>query len=411
MSQQASEHPPGPCQGGGLKFGIFMAPQHNPRGNPTLQLERDLELIELADKLGFDEAWVGEHLSNGFETIPSPEEFLAAASQRTARIRLGTGVNSLPYHHPFTLANRLTLLDHLCRGRAMFGFGPGQSVSDAEMMGIDHRGVRDMMIESAEVIIPLLRGETVSRETSWFTLRNARLQLGLYDPERDLDVAVASVFSPTGSKLAGRLGVGLLSLASSDLKGFQTLDESWANLQRHAKENGHVVDRSQWRVLGALHVAETAEKARDEVRTRILTEVTSFPNVVPFVHETGEPEAWISDPDAALEKWTTDGIAPFGGVATIGTPDDAISAITRLVDKTGGMGTFLLYVHNAAPWHATKNSLSLFAEYVIPAFKRVNELRNSSLRTVLDNRIHYSAVRQEAIEQAQRQHATASTRA
>ena len=99
-----------------MTFGTFMAPFHRVGENPTLALERDLELIEWLDALGFDEAWIGEHHSGGWETIASPEVFIAAAAGRTRYIRLGTGVVSLPYHSPYMVANRMVLLDHLTRG-------------------------------------------------------------------------------------------------------------------------------------------------------------------------------------------------------------------------------------------------------------------------------------------------------
>ena len=108
-----------------LRFGIFMAPFHPNGQNPTLALERDLELVEHLDRLGFDEAWIGEHHSAGYEIIASPELFIAAAAERTKHIRLGTGVVSLPYHHPFMMAQRIVQLDHITRGRVMLGVGPG----------------------------------------------------------------------------------------------------------------------------------------------------------------------------------------------------------------------------------------------------------------------------------------------
>ena len=120
----------------GLKFGIFMAPFHRLGDNPTLAIHRDLELIEHLDRLGFDEAWVGEHHSAGWETIASPEVFIAAAIERTRHIHLGSGVTSLPYHHPLLVAQRFVQLDHMSRGRVMLGCGPGALASDAYMMGI-----------------------------------------------------------------------------------------------------------------------------------------------------------------------------------------------------------------------------------------------------------------------------------
>src|SRR5688500_5955691 len=119
-----------------MTFGVFIAPFHANDDSPTLSLRHDLALIELADRLGFDEAWVGEHHSTGVERIADPFMALAAAAVRTSRIRLGTGVVSLPYHHPLLVADRTVLLDHLSLGRAMLGVGPGALISDADMMGI-----------------------------------------------------------------------------------------------------------------------------------------------------------------------------------------------------------------------------------------------------------------------------------
>ena len=102
-----------------LRTGIFLAPFHALGENPTLAIERDMELVEHLDRLNYHEAWIGEHHSGGFEIIACPEMFLAAAAQRTRNIRLGTGVVSLPYHHPFTLASRMMQLDHMARGRAI----------------------------------------------------------------------------------------------------------------------------------------------------------------------------------------------------------------------------------------------------------------------------------------------------
>ena len=180
------------------RFGAFIAPHHDPRIDATLQIRRDVELIEFLEELGFDEAWVGEHHSSGHETIACPEMVLAAAGERTSRIRLGTGVNSMPYHNPLMLIDRLVLLDHLTRGRALLGMGPGQLASDAFMLGIDPAQQRDMMIEAAEVIVELLAGNKVSRTTSWFDLREAHLQLLPHNPA-GLEIAVASVDCDTAS--------------------------------------------------------------------------------------------------------------------------------------------------------------------------------------------------------------------
>jgi limonene 1,2-monooxygenase len=375
-----------------VRFGVFFPPTHDIAGNTAVQLERDLQLIELADNLGFDEAWVGEHMSIGYEMIASPELFLAAASQRTSRIKLGTAVSSLPYHHPFTLANRIVDLDLLSRGRAMMGMGPGQLISDAAQMGINFLDTRDRMVEAAECIVPLLRGESVTRETEWFKLQDARLQNLPYNPD-GIEFAVASVFTPTGSTLAGRLGLGLLSIAASDLKGFENLDVHWDNLQRNADEHGHDVSRSSWRVLGSMHLAESAEQARIEAQTRIIPELINFNKAV---HDEDTWEPWMESPEGSLEKWTTDGLYMFGGVATVGTPQDGISTVRKMQDKSGGFGCYLLFMHNAAPFEETKKSLELFAEYVIPEVRGTNRSRQENVSWFQRNSVDFH----DALEQA-----------
>jgi len=146
-----------------LRHGIFLPPFHPNEENPTQCLERDLELMVWLDKLGFHEAWIGEHHSAGFEIISSPEIFIAFAAERTRNIRFGTGVISLPYHHPMMVADRIVQLDHMTRGRIMFGAGPGLLASDAIMMGIDPLTQRDRMAQSIDVILRLFKGEVVTR--------------------------------------------------------------------------------------------------------------------------------------------------------------------------------------------------------------------------------------------------------
>ncbi len=232
-----------------MNFGIFMAPFHRIGDNPTYALRRDLELIEFLDHLSYDEAWIGEHHSAGYEIIPSPEVFIAAAAERTRHIRLGTGVCSLPYHHPLILADRMILLDHLTLGRAMFGVGPGALPSDAFMMGIDPLRQREMMDEALEAILALFRAdEPVTRECGWFTLRDARLHMRPYTRPH-MEMAVAAQVSPAGARAAGKYGLGLLSLGATTAGGFDVLGSQWAVAEEMAAERGKTVERARWRRL------------------------------------------------------------------------------------------------------------------------------------------------------------------
>jgi limonene 1,2-monooxygenase len=348
-----------------MRFGLFMAPFHPTGQNPTLALERDLELIEHLDRLGFHEVWIGEHHSGGYEIISSPEVFIAAAAQRTKHIRLGSGVNSLPYHQPLMLADRFVLLDHLTRGRAMLGCGPGQLTSDAHMLGIPADTQRPRMEEALDAIMALLRGEIVSMETDWFTLQDARLQLKPYS-EPSLEVAVAASISPTGAKAAGKHGVGLLSIAATTSQGFDMIGTHWNTWNDVAAQHGNRADRAKWRLVGPMHLAETKEQARKEVEYGIVPFSKYFTHVLPAGPTRGDtPEEIIANVDE-------------DGFAVIGTPADAIAKIETLIEASGGFGTFLLFGHDWASPEATKRSFELFAQYVMPRFTGQLDAPNAS---------------------------------
>ena len=347
-----------------LRFGAFIAPFHQTNENPTLAIERDLQLVELLDTLGYDEAWIGEHHSAGMEIIASPELFIAAAAGRTRHIRLGTGVSSLPYHHPLMLADRINMLDHLTRGRVMFGVGPGALVSDARMMGIEPTLQRDMMDQSLAVLVRLLRGETVTHKTDWFTLQDARLQMLPYS-QPGVEFAVASQVSPTGARAAGRHGLGLLSIGATSTGGFNALASNWAIAEDQAAIHGTHVDRAAWRLVGPVHVAETREKARANVRFGLAAWLAYFRDVanLPMAPE-GE-----GDPVDILVN---------SGMAVIGTPDDAVAQLERLAKQSGGFGAFLQMAHNWADWAETKRSYELIARYVMPRAQGTNAARQES---------------------------------
>jgi limonene 1,2-monooxygenase len=375
-----------------LRFGAFIAPFHPIDENPTLAIERDLELVQWMDTLGYDEAWIGEHHSAGFEIIASPEIFIATAAERTRHIRLGTGVSSLPYHHPFMLADRINQLDHITRGRVMFGVGPGALASDAFLMGIPVARQRDMMDEALGVIVRLLRGEEVTHISDWFTLKNARLQMTPFS-RPSVEIAVANQVSPTGARAAGRHGLGLLSLGATTTGGFNALASNWAIAEEMARENGHVMDRSSWRLVGPMHIAETREQAIADVRFGLHKWLNYFQKIanLPVV-----PDDFDGDPvDAILSS----------GLAVVGTPNDAAEKIQTLAEQSGGFGAFLFLAHNWAPFAATKRSYELFARHVAPRFQQLNVNREASMEWVRQNHGDFVAQGRAAVLDRVVQHA------
>ena len=349
-----------------MRFGAFFAPFHPPGQSPTLALQYDLERAEALDRFGYDEVWFGEHHSGGYEIIPSPEVFIAAAAERTKQIRLGTGVTSLPYHHPLIVADRMVLLDHLTRGRVIFGAGPGALPTDAYMMGIDPVDQRRMMEESLEAILALLRtDEPVTRETDWFTLRDARLQYRPYT-QPHFEVAVAAMVSPSGPRLAGTHGVSLLSLSMSVFEGFAAIGQAWGVVEEMAARAGSKEpDRDDWRVLGTMHIAETRDQAIQDCTHGLRDFADYFGGGAGFVPLANSVTEGMTDERDFVEAYVEGG----GGNVVIGTPDDAIAYIEGLVEQSGGFGTFLMLGHDWAPPERTIECYRLFAREVMPHFQ------------------------------------------
>ena len=367
----------------GLKFGIFMAPFHRLGDNPTLAIHRDLELIEHLDRLGFDEAWVGEHHSAGWETIASPEVFIAAAIERTRHIHLGSGVTSLPYHHPLLVAQRFVQLDHMSRGRIMLGCGPGALASDAYMMGIPADQQRRRMEEALSAIIRLLAcEEPVSMQTEWFTLNDARLHLAPYTAPR-FPISVATSTTPSGALAAAKHGLGMLSLGAGLPGGPQKLAEQWRMAEAEAARHGQVMDRANWRLVVNLHVAEDDEQAIRQVRLGERAETEGY-----FGEVLARPPTRSEDP-------LGDGLR--AGTTLVGSPDTVADGIARLLaftdggaqgEKGGayGAGGVLFRAHDWANRQHTWDSYELFARWVMPRFQNSLAMPAQSRDWCVENR-------------------------
>ncbi|HVV20128.1 MAG TPA: LLM class flavin-dependent oxidoreductase [Pseudonocardiaceae bacterium] len=379
------------------RFGVFLAPFHRTGRNPTAALQDDLDLMVQLDRLGFDEAWIGEHHSGGWEIVGSPEVFIATAAERTRHLRFGTGVSSLPYHQPLMLADRMVLLDHITRGRTMLGVGPGALPSDAYMMGVDVARQRDMMEEALEAILALLRGdEPVTMKSDWFQLRDARLQLRPYS-KPCFDVAVSSAVSPSGPRLAGRFGCGLLSFGATQKAGFNALAGNWDIMEQRAEQFGTTVDRRSWRVVGPMHLAETREQAIEDVRFGLADWVSYFAKVAALpLAPAGD--GFTDLVDAAIDS----------GFAVIGTPDDAEAQIRRLAEQTGGFGTYMLMAHDWADAEATRKSYDLFGRAVLPRFGGTIDALRDSQAWVADNRAEFMGAAEAATQSSFRRHETES---
>ena len=363
-----------------LRFGAFLAPHHPIGESPMLQLQSDLELAAHLDRLGYDEFWCGEHHSTGWEVIASPEIFLAGVAERTERIMLGTGVISLPYHHPFMVAQRLVQLDHQSRGRVIFGSGPGALPSDAHTLGIDPMVLRDRQDESMGIIRRLFEEENrFSYDAEWFRLRDARLQMKPL--QENMEFAVASIRSPSGMTLAGKHKAGVLSIGAVTKTGIQALPLQWEFAEESALKNGNTVQRKNWRIVMSWHIAETREQARKEAGEGLLRHNNEY--TVGTLRGGDGPI--YETPDEAVD----DTAFAEGSTSVIGTPDDLITRIQQLLEITGGFGCVVGFVHDWASRENTRRSWDMVARYVIPEVNGLLSSYRESHKFVTEHREYW----------------------
>ena len=273
---------------------------------------------------------------------------------------------SLPYYHPFIVADRMVFLDHLTRGRMMFGVGPGAFPSDAHMMGLDFSESRVKMSESLDAIMRLLVSEEpVSIETSWFTMREGRLNLRPYTYPH-FEIAVASAVSPSGPSLAGRSGVSLLSMAGATEAGFESAALGMWGIVQDAggpgREGRWTAQLAGRRLLPPRRDGGAGAQGRalrsagaDAVLRRRASPSFPFPRT-PTGRSPTRSSTSLND----------------SGIAVIGTPDRMVDAVRRYRDQTGGFGCFLAQNHELANREASMYSYELFMRHVAPEFQGSN---------------------------------------
>ena len=306
--------------------------------------------------------------------------FLAGAAMRTGRIKLGTGVTSIPYHHPFHVAQRIVQLDQMSLGRAMLGTGPGALPSDAHTLGIDPMLLRDRQDEAIPVVKRLLAGgERFTYECDWFSLYDAKLQILPY--QHEIPMTTASMISPSGMTLAGKYGMGVLSIGSMSTEGLASLPLQWSFAEEAAVKHDQVVDRANWRVMFNFHVALTRDQARRDVEHGLLRWHNEY-NVDTLQRPGLEHLGSTAD---AIDFYAN----PETAAGVIGTPDDLIENILQMQEITGGFGVMMGFVNDWAEPEAMFRSWDLVARHVMPAVKGQLAPMQESNEFVIENREYF----------------------
>ena len=354
-----------------MQLGFFTMPLHPPGSDVTQTLDDDLEQLVTVDRLGYREAWIGEHFTARWENIPAPDLFIASALPRTEQIIFGTGVSCMPNHDPFVLAHRIAQLDHMAKGRFYWGVGSGGFLGDFQVAGFDPSSgdQRSMTREAIDQVLALWDQPApgLYDHQHWrFTVPEPVEHIGLgvhlkpfQLPHPPIAVAGVSARSDT-LLLAGERGWIPISI---NLVPTRILATHWESVRQGARAAGRTPDRSTWRIARDIYIAETTEQARQEALDGTLGRDFRqyWMRMLAYSGRLGNMKVDPDMPDAAVTpEYALDNIW------IVGSPDDAAAKIRRLYEDVGGFGVLLAIGHEWRPEDKWRRSTTLLAEKVMP---------------------------------------------
>jgi len=355
-----------------MDFGLFLMPLHPPRRSFADSYDRDIELIVQADRLGYHEAWIGEHITEVWENAPVPELLIAKALALTDRIILATGVTMLPLHHPVDTAHRIAMIDHMARGRFYWGIGVRALPSDLQLYGIEYKDMQDVRAQGREALDIILG--LWAAEDGHFGYEGRYYQVHAPEGPPELDrrlyfkpyqqphppIGVASN-TPRGDTMYMAGERGWIPMSSSNLM-VRDLCAHWETAEQGAASAGRQADRDKWRIARYVYVGETPESAREEARV-VLGQ--------PF-----EDHQWINmKAGALLDALKLDPSMPDESVNVdymmenawiVGDPQECADQIRKLYDDVGGFGHLLVVTQDPDDHSLMQRSQRLLMEEVAP---------------------------------------------
>jgi alkanesulfonate monooxygenase SsuD/methylene tetrahydromethanopterin reductase-like flavin-dependent oxidoreductase (luciferase family) len=355
-----------------MNFGLFSMPTNPPERSISACVEQSLDVIEQADRLGYSEVWIGEHLTVPWEPLPACDLVIAQALARTERIKVCSGAYLLSFYHPAHLACRIMQLDHMAQGRFMCGVAAGFSPTDLRFIDAEAPKNHRMMTESLEMMKRIWTdhvGSSWEEVGEYWTVRNPE-PIGAHGPhlrpfqDPHPPIALAGMTPKSGTiAYAGRHGYIPISL----IENVELLGEHWELYAEEAEQAGLTPDREDWRVVRQGFVADTDEEARDWIRnsylaryftTAVLPGLRKSPLIDGFKHDPDVPNEAI-DLEYLMEHWWL-----------VGSPDTVAERLGAMYDAVGGFGTVVLCKYDYGETRdAYLRNLELFANEVIPAFE------------------------------------------
>jgi alkanesulfonate monooxygenase SsuD/methylene tetrahydromethanopterin reductase-like flavin-dependent oxidoreductase (luciferase family) len=358
-----------------MKLGLFTMPCHPPHRKHAETFDEDLGLLVLCDKLGFEEAWIGEHTATTWENIPVPELIIAQALERTKNIKLGTGVSCIPNHNPVQLAARVAQIDVMAKGRFLWGIGVGATPGDGILYEVDQSGAhRNTSRERVDTVLRIWadKGEgfswrsdsppasfTIPKDEPWRGIGYHMRPLKLPHPP----IAVAGI-SRGSSTLAWAGERGWIPMSLHFLNAADLLTH-WATYSKAAEGAGLVPDRREWRICRDIYVADTDEQAEREVMESSMADAYRD-YFFPLLKNVGMMNLWYDETATTDDDVTLEHL--FKTRWVVGSPDTVARKLRKLYDDVGGYGGLLLLAYdwegqNEERW---KRSTELLATKVMP---------------------------------------------
>lgn len=363
-------------QGSRLKVGMFLMPISRPDRPLADAIDWYLEVIRKAEEFGFSEMWIGEHMTSRWERITSPQQIIARALADTRRMMLGTGVEILYQQHPVTLALALAQLDHMARGRLLFGFGAGATLTDLQLYGVDAPTSQEMAREALQIILNCWQeggpkpfsGKywTVGQVDPALVYKQAETHGWHLRPYGAAEPRIA--FAGFGGKspslrTAGAGGYIPMSLNISK----EYLAAHWESVQEGAASTGQQADRRRWRQAKEIYVADTKQEARRAVVKGFMSRYWNDYAVRSYFAQKPELLNMFRKPGDSPTTPVTPEYLIDSGIWLVGDPSSIAEQIREQFRVSGGFGTLLQigmdYADEPEGW---LRSMQLLTQEVMP---------------------------------------------
>jgi alkanesulfonate monooxygenase SsuD/methylene tetrahydromethanopterin reductase-like flavin-dependent oxidoreductase (luciferase family) len=352
-----------------MELGLFAMPLHPPTKPIAQCYDEDVEMLVLADELGFSEAWIGEHATMAWENIPAPDQFIARVAPWTKQIRFGTGVVLMAQHHPAEIGNRIAQLDHLTKGRINFGIGIGRVSTDLELFGIDPQLPEIMMYRAIDIILKLWTEDPPYDLPGQFwpiRVKNLHPDLGLGGPLKPYQKPHPPIALPGISAQSRQMFIAgqrdWIAL-SGNLMDPRFLRGHSEQLSKGAQSVGRTLDRSKWRVCREIYVDDTSEAAWKYARSGSMA-VGLGDYFIPMGLKNKSLGNFKVSEDVPDSDVNLDYLLKH--MCIIGNPDEAARQIREIYESVGGFGSLLLIAHDWDDPERWRNCMRLLAKEVMP---------------------------------------------